>query len=104
MTTEDLIKIHEETCAAAREMMLAKNHDYAGGSEDRFANFRGSLFLGIEPELGILMRVMDKFMRITAFIRTGCLLVKGEAVEDAIEDSINYLILLKGMIIERRTK
>lgn len=56
MTTDELLKLHEETCSAAREMMRAKNHDYAGGSSDRFANFRGSEFFGVPMETGILMR------------------------------------------------
>lgn len=50
------------------------------------------------------MRIMDKFMRIRTFVQVGTLLVKGESVDDAIEDSINYLILAKGMVIERQQK
>lgn len=47
---------------------------------------------------------MDKFKRIETFVRNGTLQVKNESVNDAIEDSINYLILLKGIISEKAEK
>jgi hypothetical protein len=100
MTPEQLFQLHQSTCGQALETMKRKNHDYTAGSSP-FANFNGSSFLGIDPIIGILMRIMDKFMRIRTFVQVGTLLVKGESVDDAIEDSINYLILAKGMIIER---
>lgn len=68
MNRDELLKLHFEICEQARTIMEAKNHDYAGGGADPFGNFRGALFLGIEPELGLLMRCMDKFKRIEAFI------------------------------------
>lgn len=84
--------------------MEAKNHDYAGGSDDCFANFRSALFLDVQPEIGLLMRCLDKFKRIEAFVKTGTLKVKNESVNDAIEDVINYMILLKGLIEERNER
>lgn len=80
-------------------MCEVKNQDYAD-DDDVFSNFRSSEMLGIEPELAILVRCLDKFKRIQAFIRVGSLAVKGEPVDDAIEDVINYMILLKGLIRE----
>lgn len=102
MTREELIAMHEETCAKARNVMRSKNVDYAGGSEDPFVNFRASVVFNVKPEIGILIRTVDKFKRIQSFVETGTLHVKNEPVDDAIEDSINYLILLKGMIVDRR--
>lgn len=101
MKAEELFKLHKETCAKALIIMKQKNHDYTSGSHDPFANFRESLFLGIEPEIGLLLRVMDKFKRIKTFVREGKLKVKDESVEDAIDDTINYMILLKGLVMER---
>lgn len=102
MKIEDLLKLHKETCSKALATMRVKNHDYTSGSNDPFANFRGSLFIGIEPELGILMRCMDKFKRIQTFVEKKELKVKDESVMDAIEDTINYMILLKGIIKEKQ--
>jgi hypothetical protein len=104
MNREQLLKLHDQLCEDARKIMSAKNQDYAGGGADPFGNFRGSLFLGIEPELGLLMRCMDKFKRIEAFVNTGTLAVKNEPVDDAIRDVINYMVLLGGLIEERRTR
>lgn len=100
LTKEELFNLHNTYCKTAFDIMKQKNADYSHGS-DPFSNFRGSEFIGIKPELGILMRSMDKFKRIQAFIEAGTLQVKSESVEDAILDVINYMILLAGMIEEK---
>lgn len=103
MTREELLQLHDELSFRAKEIMKAKSNDYAFGS-DLFANFRGSMFINIPVELGILMRSMDKFKRIETFVRSGNLQVKNESVEDAILDVINYMILLAGIITENKQK
>ena len=97
-----LVERHMALCTKAREIMAAKNHDYRGGSGDPFANFRGSVSLGVDPIVGILLRMQDKMMRIKTFVEKGTLRVKGEGVEDAILDMINYAILLDGLSREER--
>ena len=82
--------------------MEAKNQDYAGDGSDPFANFRACEIFGVPAEIGILTRSIDKFKRIESFVNTGTLAVKSESVDDAIEDVINYMILLKGIIKERQ--
>jgi hypothetical protein len=101
---EDLLNLHTHTTDECRKIMEAKNKDYTGGSEDIFANFRAGEILGIPAELGILLRSLDKFQRIKAFVVNGELAVKDESVNDAIADVINYMILLKGIIHERTTE
>jgi hypothetical protein len=102
MTTEELLKVHEVTCGKARQIMRVKNSDYSGGSGDPFSNFRISEMFNVPAEIGILMRCTDKFKRIESFVRAGTLQVKNEPVDDAIEDVINYMVLLKGVIEMRR--
>lgn len=97
----------EDLCKKAKDIMTSKNHDYSGAEEkgqpsDRFANFRGSVALGIHPVLGILLRMQDKTMRIKTFAEKGQLLVKGESVEDALVDIVNYCILAGGFVIEAK--
>lgn len=104
MNSTELLILHEEMCDKAREIMKKKNADYSGGSTDPFANFRGSLNFGVEPEIGIAVRVGDKFKRVEAYIKNGALAVQDESVIDSITDSINYLVLMAGMIIERQEK
>lgn len=96
MTIEELVKLHEETCGIARATMIKKSHDYTNGSADPFANFRISAVVGVDPRLALLVRVMDKIKRLETFINKGELKVN-ESFDDAIQDIINYMILLQGL-------
>jgi hypothetical protein len=87
-----------------RNIMMAKNHDYRGGSGDPYANFRGSVNLGINPIVGILLRVEDKIQRIRTFASKGKLMVENEGVEDALVDVQNYMDLIYGLIKEARNE
>ena len=98
MTIDQLLTLHETTCQEARDIMRAKNHDYTAGSGDPFANFRASESLGVPGVVSILVRSIDKFQRIRSFVERGELKVKGESVDDAIRDVVNYMILARGMI------
>jgi len=98
MTKQELLELHEDTMNKCRLIMQKKNADYTGGSEDPFANFRVSEVMGVPAEQGILLRVMDKMQRIKSFILKGELKVENESAEDACEDVINYMILIKGMM------
>ena len=98
MTPTELMWHFDSIIGKARAIMLAKNHDYRGGSGDPFANFKGSTALGISPILGILLRMQDKMMRIKTFSEKGELLVQDEGVENAIIDIIDYAVLVSAMI------
>ena len=98
MTSEQLLALHDRLSAKAKAIMKDKNHDYTSGSADPFHNFRGSEYLGVKPEKGILLRIQDKMMRLSTFINKGKLNVANESAEDAIIDIINYCILIKGLI------
>ena len=100
MTPDELIKMHEETCEKCRGIMRKKNADYTAGA-GTFANFMAGEVIGVQAELGILMRCIDKFQRIRSFAIQGQLQVQEESVDDSIEDVINYMVLLKGVIRER---
>jgi len=102
MTRDELINMAEATFAECLQVMKSKNDDYAGVSGDPFTNFKASTLMGIEPERGLMLRVTDKFMRIKNFIDRGELSVKDEPVDDAISDIINYMILLKGLIKDKK--
>jgi hypothetical protein len=101
MTPSELLDCHDQLCGRAKALMESKNRDYRGATEDPFANFRGAQFLGIDPIVGIAMRMMDKLQRVRAFATTGTLAVKAESFEDAVLDLINYSILMAGMASER---
>lgn len=102
MTREELLVLHSETCANARSIMEAKNKDYTSGATDPFSNFKASEIFEVPGELGLLVRVLDKLKRINSFIKNGTLAVKDEPVDDAIRDVINYMVLLNGMIKDKK--
>lgn len=100
MTAAHLLDLHDELCGSAKALMTRKNHDYTSGSGDPFANFRGSSYLGIDPVLGVMLRMQDKMMRVRTFVEKGELKVKGESIKDALIDLINYTVLMYGIIEE----
>lgn len=101
VSRKDLTKTAYDLFDEAVVILEAKNKDYAT-DEDVFANFRASEILGVEPELALLIRCLDKVARLRAFIRNGELAVKNEGYRDAIVDTINYMVLLYGLLEERR--
>lgn len=101
MTRDELFLMHITTCENALETMKAKNQDYSA-SKDPFGNFRVSESFGVPAEIGIIIRTTDKLKRMESFVRRGTLAVKDESIDDTIEDVINYMILLKAMLFDRK--
>lgn len=86
------------------EITKVKNADYTGVGDDPFANFNRVELMGItDTTRGFLVRMLDKFCRITSFAQKGVLEVKEESVEDTLFDLANYCILLAGYIKSKRT-
>ena len=104
MNTEDLLKIHDDTCKNCRDIMKQKNSDYTGGKNatDIFANFNSAKIIGMHPVKGLLIRVIDKIQRINSFTNDKELSVSDETVTDACDDIVNYAILAKAMLIKER--
>lgn len=102
MNCDDLLRIHDELCGGARSIISAKNADYTAGNTDALSNFKASQIIGVEPELGLMVRWLDKVKRIESFIRRGVLEVSDESIEDTLRDAINYPVLLAALIAERR--
>jgi hypothetical protein len=93
MTREELFSLHTNLCEEAKQLLIAKNHDYAAET-DIFRNFR--LF----GTLGILVRLSDKIARLRTFEETKSFVVKDESVKDTIMDIINYAVLMQGYLKE----
>ena len=104
MTTDDLLKFHEEFCSEARRIMATKNHDYAGADgRTPFANFESVEDIGLcSTETGFVVRILDKVKRLTTFCVAGVLKVKKEGPRDALMDILNYCILMAAYIQFKR--
>lgn len=83
------------------ELTRKKNADYTAGSSDPFANFRKAEELGVDPFVGLCLRMEDKFQRVKAFISAGKLEVAEEGIADALRDIIGYSALAMGMLQEQ---
>jgi len=91
-----------DLCLAARELLRRKNLDY-GAQDNLWQNFTATEALGLATtEVGILIRMADKLSRLQSFAVRGELAVKGESVQDALIDIVNYTALL-GAYIERKS-
>jgi len=87
-TREDYLREFKKLTEKMLEITTKKNNDY-GGTSDPFKNFRAF------EELGILVRMSDKFARLkTALVEKREFEVKDETIEDTALDLANYALLL----------
>jgi hypothetical protein len=91
---------------AIMEAMLVsamKNHDYAGGdASDPLGNFKRVQQAGVQPVIGLLVRMLDKVGRIETYFREGELKVAGEGLEDALMDLGNYCFLMLALLEDQK--
>ena len=79
-----------------------KNSDYTGGKscDNPFENFDGSRDFGIDPLLGLSLRMQDKFQRMKSFCNDGNLTLdnNGDSIKDIYRDLIGYSLIALGML------
>jgi hypothetical protein len=103
MNTKEFVKYHQLACNKLHEIVKAKNADYTGESQDPFLNLNMvEKFEVSTTETGIFTRMLDKFTRISSFIKKGVLKVKDETVEDTLFDLANYCILMAAYIVSKK--
>jgi len=105
MTKKEYFKFHQACTKRMTDITRKKNHDYTGGSDDPFANFKGVEAVGVcSTEVGFLTRMHDKYARVNSFVKKGVLLVEDESVQDTLLDLANYCILMAGFIKSKRNE
>lgn len=93
-----LIESCEQTFKDCFEIIKKKNADYAGPNNE-WKNFETCQHIAEIPvTTGILVRILDKFSRISNLLQNKDYKVVEETIEDTINDAINYLALLKARI------
>ena len=74
-----------------KDLHDAKKHDY--GNSDVFANFRLSELAGISPWKGSVVRMGDKYARISNYIKKGDFKFKEESIKDTLMDMAIYSLI-----------
>jgi len=104
MTREGYLDFHRGMCREALSLSVRKNRDYTGKEDDKpFANFQRCEAMGITTtEKGFLVRLTDKFSRLSTFCETGSFQVADESLRDTLLDLINYTILLGAYVQSKK--
>jgi len=92
MTRDKFFIQLEEFYKHGIDIIKVKNQDYANNS-DPFANFKWAKLLGLPPEMGIMLRVVDKIARIKNLLGKENA-VKDETIDDTLLDVCNYFAIL----------
>lgn len=101
MTKEKLFELHQSLCESGLELMRKKNADYSrDGALGNF--FVCETLQCAKAEMGILVRVSDKLSRLSSILQSeDGPKVADESAEDTIVDVINYMVLLKAVLVEK---
>ena len=95
-----------EILSVIKKLHDDKRHDY--GNDDIFANFRLSEMAGISPWKGSVIRMGDKYARISNFIKKGDFQFKEESIKDTLMDMAIYslitIILFEDEILDEHVK
>ena len=101
MTNEEYLAFAEEQCTKLITLIRKKNADYTNGGS-AFSNFEGASEFGIDPLVGLSIRMSDKMQRLKSYCRQGKLQVNSEGVDDIFKDLIGYSLLGLGMLEQKR--
>ena len=96
MTTKQFLDYIEKTFQHCHTILIDKNADYAEENSP-FKNFKISETVGVPVERAILVRMTDKMSRISNLLDKEES-VKGESINDSLDDLINYAGILKAYI------
>ena len=102
MIHKDFIKLVEEIQTHQRQVLLAKNEEYASNN-DKLANFKkGAKALGVSPEQCLWGYLMKHIISCQDIVN-GDGAYTPELLREKAGDIRNYLILLEALMIERHT-
>ena len=84
-------------CDMIKDIHLRKAHDY-GTDGDALGNFQSSERLGVQPHMGVFIRMQDKMSRLESYCKKGALM--NESIEDNLIDLAAYSLL--AVVVLRR--
>lgn len=87
---------------AMKELHIAKNAGYSGADNpDPWANFRMSESFGVAAFLGCLVRMSDKYIRVTNLVKNPANEKVGENIKDTLFDLAAYALIAVCLLEER---
>ncbi len=86
-------KRYQELLKEILDLHIRKNAGYSGDSGDPWFNFRQSLLFNITPFKGCLVRMTDKFSRISSLVKNPDNDKVGEAITDTLMDMAVYSLI-----------
>lgn len=105
MLAKQFDKLVNETVETCKEIMVSKGGEYAHG-EDRLDNFkRNAAEMGLTPEdvwMVYFRKHLDAITTYVKDVRVGTVRPRSESIMGRYDDAINYLMLGKALIIDRR--
>jgi hypothetical protein len=100
MSNKELYELMKATFSKCEEIARAKGADYTVGSQDALANFKGvGLDMDIPPQVACWIFMNKHYKAITNYVKSRGK-SQSEPIDGRIDDLINYLVLLKGLIKE----
>lgn len=104
VTAENLLKHTELLFQKCHGVMKKKNADYSASDVNAFRNFEAVEYFNVtDAKTGMLVRMTDKYARICNLLHLKEGQVKDEAIQDTIEDFINYLAILHCRLENEKT-
>lgn len=87
-------KMYLELLEKMKDLHIRKNAGYAGQDNvDAWANFRMSQSFGVSPFLGCLVRMSDKYIRVSNLIKNPENEQVGESIKDTLMDLASYALI-----------
>lgn len=84
-----------------KDLHIRKNSGYAGDSPDPWANFRMAEMFGVSAFVGVLIRMSDKFIRVSNLVKNPANEKVGESIKDTLFDLAAYALIGIAIIEEQ---
>lgn len=100
MTSKRYIELLDQM----KDLHVRKNAGYAGDDPDPWANFRMCEKFGIPSFLGCLVRLSDKYIRVTNLVKNPKNEQVGESIKDTLFDLAAYSLIAVCLLEEEENK
>lgn len=101
MASQRYIQLLEE----AKQLHIKKNAGYSGADNpDPWANFRMAEAFGVTAFKGCLVRMSDKYIRVTNLLKNPANEQVGESIKDTLQDLAAYALIAVCLLEEEEKK